>query len=212
MKLEKIKLFMACLFISSFCATFSHSSEKIYVAGGCFWCVEADFENVAGVIGVTSGFSGGHLKSPTYNQVEKGRTGHKEAVEIEYDPQIISDAQLYDMFLRSVDVTDAGGQFCDRGEHYATGIFTLNAAQRRSAKTAIAKAERDLDQRIVTLLFDFSGFYKAEAYHQDFYQSKKIILTRFGPRTKAKAYKLYRDACGRDERVKKLWGKHAFPK
>jgi peptide-methionine (S)-S-oxide reductase len=176
------------------------------VAGGCFWCVEADFERVAGVVEVVSGFAGGSVPNPSYDQVVSGGTGHLEVVEITYDAAQLSYAQLLDLFLRSVDPTDAGGQFCDRGPNYATAIFVETPEERRIAEAALAEAQRSLGQTVVTPVRNAATFYPAEAYHQDYYQSDDIILTRFGPRRKSVAYGLYREACGRDARVIELWG------
>jgi peptide-methionine (S)-S-oxide reductase len=187
----------------------AQSTEKATVAGGCFWCVEADFEKIEGVREVVSGYTGGTTRNPTYRQVTGGGTGHYEAVEIIYDPSVISYAQIVDLFLRSVDPTDAGGQFCDRGESYRTAIFVDGPEERRIAEAAIAEAGRELGREIVTPVLDEVQFYEAEDYHQDYYKSDDIILTRFGPRSKATAYDLYRDACGRDERVRELWGSAA---
>jgi peptide-methionine (S)-S-oxide reductase len=176
------------------------------VAGGCFWCVEADLERVAGVVEVVSGFAGGSVPNPSYDQVVSGGTGHLEVVEITYDAAQLSYAQLLDLFLRSVDPTDAGGQFCDRGPNYATAIFVETPEERRIAEAALAEAQRSLGQTVVTPVRNAATFYPAEAYHQDYYQSDDIILTRFGPRRKSVAYGLYREACGRDARVRELWG------
>jgi peptide-methionine (S)-S-oxide reductase len=184
-------------------------AESLIVAGGCFWCVESDFEQVRGVIAAESGFTGGTVENPSYKQVTAGGTGHYEAVQITFDPAQVTRAQLLHLFLRSVDPTDAGGQFCDRGESYRTAIFVSDPAEKRIAESAIAEAQAALGQEIVTPIITAQRFYPAEAYHQDYYKSSEIILTRFGPRTKASAYKLYRDACGRDARVKQLWGKDA---
>lgn len=184
-------------------------TAKAVVAGGCFWCVEKDFESVQGVKSVVSGFSGGTSDNPTYEQVGDGGTGHYEAVEISYDPAKISYAQLMALFLRSVDVTDAGGQFCDRGDTYRTAIFASNNAEKAEAEAAIATAEADLGQKIVTPVLDGGAFYPADAYHQDYYKQSDIILTRRGPKSKANAYKFYREACGRDARVRELWGSAA---
>ncbi|WP_212522896.1 peptide-methionine (S)-S-oxide reductase MsrA [Actibacterium sp. MT2.3-13A] len=180
--------------------------EKAVVAGGCFWCVEADFEKVEGVAGVVSGFTGGTVKNPTYKQVVRGGTGHYEAVEISYDPDRISYAQLMRLFLRSVDVTDAGGQFCDRGDSYRTAIFVSDPAEKAAAEAAVAEAEQALGRKVVTPILPAGPFYNAEEYHQDYYRSDERILTRFGVKTKAEAYKRYRKACGRDARVRALWG------
>ncbi|MEL6205277.1 MAG: peptide-methionine (S)-S-oxide reductase MsrA [Pseudomonadota bacterium] len=183
--------------------------QTALVAGGCFWCVEADFEKVRGVQGAVSGFAGGSVANPTYKQVVRGGTGHLEAVQITFDADVISYRQVLDLFLRSIDPTDAGGQFCDRGESYSTAIFALDGAQAAAARDAVAAAQADLGTRIVTPVRDAAAFYPAEAYHQDYYKSGDVILTRFGPRSKAAAYKLYRNACGRDARVQELWGSDA---
>jgi peptide-methionine (S)-S-oxide reductase len=184
-------------------------TAKAVVAGGCFWCVESDFERVDGVIEVVSGFAGGTVDSPTYEQVVDGGTGHYEAVEISYDPAVLSYEQLLTLFLRSVDVTDAGGQFCDRGDSYRTAIFVSNTAEKGIAEAAIAKAEADLGATVVTPILATTPFWPADAYHQDYYLQEDIILTRRGPKTKANAYKFYRESCGRDARVLELWGDQA---
>lgn len=184
----------------------SHAAtERAIVAGGCFWCVEADFEKVPGVSSVVSGYTGGTSQNPTY----KNHDGHYEAVEITFDNSRISYDQIIAMFLRSVDVTDAGGQFCDRGASYRTAIFVSNAAQKAAADAAVAEAGRALGQKIVTPVLQASTFWKAEAYHQDYYKSSEIILTRAGPKQKKNAYTFYRQSCGRDQRVKQLWGNQA---
>ncbi len=184
-------------------------SKTAIFAGGCFWCVEADFEKVPGVKGVVSGFTGGTLENPTYKQVSNGGTGHYEAVEITYDPGKVSYAQLLHMFLRSIDVTDAGGQFCDRGDSYRTAIFVSDPAEKAAAEQAIAEATKELGRKIVTPVLAAKPFYEADEYHQDYYKGTQLVLTRRGPKSKASAYKFYRDACGRDARVREVWGKSA---
>ena len=176
------------------------------VAGGCFWCVEKDFESVPGVVEVVSGFTGGEVSNPSYKQVVRGRTGHVEAVEITYDPDQINYDQILHLFLRSVDPTDDGGQFCDRGFSYTTAIFVSNPAEQASATAALERAKTELGQEIVTPIREAGAFYPAEEYHQDYYKKTETILTRFGPISKAKAYKRYRTACGRDAKVRALWG------
>lgn len=186
----------------------SHAAtETAIVAGGCFWCVEADFEAVPGVRSVVSGYTGGTSQNPTY----KNHEGHVEAVAITFDTARISYAELIAKFLRSVDVTDAGGQFCDRGSSYTTAIFVSDTAQKAAAEAAIVEAETVLGRKVVTPVRKAGAFWEAEAYHQDYYKSSAIVLTRAGPKQKKNAYKFYRDACGRDRRVKELWGKAAFP-
>lgn len=188
---------------------YAGKTETMVVAGGCFWCVESDFESVPGVIGAVSGYTGGTTKNPTYKEVGRGGTGHYEAVKITYDSGKISYATLLNMFLRSVDPTDAGGQFCDRGDSYRTAIFVSNAGQKSSAKAAVAAARKELGQKIVTPILAAKRFYDAEAYHQNYYKGTKLVVTRFGPKRQSSAYKAYRKACGRDTRVRKLWGKAA---
>lgn len=180
--------------------------ETAVLAGGCFWCVEADFESVSGVTKVVSGFTGGTTANPTYKQVTKGGTGHYEAVEITYNPSKVSYDELLRLFLRSIDPTDAGGQFCDRGNSYRTAIFVANDGERGAAKAAVAAARAQLGRKIVTPVIAAGRFYRADAYHQDYYKGRKIVVTRNGPKTKASAYKFYRNACGRDARIKALWG------
>ncbi|MBC6438583.1 MAG: peptide-methionine (S)-S-oxide reductase MsrA [Rhodobacteraceae bacterium] len=180
--------------------------QTAVVAGGCFWCVEADFERVPGVQEVVSGFAGGVVANPSYREVVRGGTGHLEVVEITYDADQLPYDRLLHMFLRSIDPLDAGGQFCDRGVSYTTGIFVTSPDERRIAEAALTEASRDLGRQVVTPVLDAATFYPAEAYHQDYYRSDDVILTRFGPRRKAMAYRLYRQSCGRDARVRELWG------
>jgi peptide-methionine (S)-S-oxide reductase len=182
------------------------ATEKAVVAGGCFWCVESDFESVPGVKSAVSGYTGGTTDNPTYKQVGRGGTGHYEAVEITFDNSQISYAQILGMFFRSVDPTDAGGQFCDRGESYRTAVFPLDAGQRAIAEGEKAKAQKDLGQTIVTPILDAKTFYDAEDYHQDYYKGSNIVLTRGVPKRQSEAYDFYRKGCGRDARVQELWG------
>ncbi len=184
-------------------------TETLTVAGGCFWCVESDFESVPGVVGAVSGYTGGKSANPTYDQVSKGGTGHYEAVQITFDPARVSRETLLNMFFRSVDPTDSGGQFCDRGDSYRTAIFVSNSGEKAQAEKAKAQAQAALGQTVVTPILQESTFYPAEAYHQDYYKGEKLVFTRFGPKRQKNAYKAYRNACGRDARVKQLWGSDA---
>ena len=179
-------------------------------AGGCFWCVESDFESLEGVVEVVSGYSGGSTANPTYKDVTGGNSGHYEVVEVTYDADRISYAQLLHAFFRSVDPTDAGGQFCDRGDSYRTAIFVENGEERAIAEAAKAAAGQTLGQSIVTPILNASTFYEAEGYHQDYYKGRSIVLTRRGPKSQAEAYKFYRSSCGRDDRVRSLWGSEAL--
>lgn len=209
-RLFTIAALAVTLFLSAVLGAASHAAEgKAVVAGGCFWCVEADFEKVPGVVAVVSGYTGGTVKNPTYKQVSAGGTGHYEAVEITFDTGRISYEQVLRLFLRSVDPLDAGGQFCDRGESYRTAIFVSDPAEKAAAQAAVAEASRALGAEVVTPVLTAGAFWPAEDYHQDYYKSRDIVLTRAGPKQKRNAYAFYREACGRDARVKEVWGDQA---
>lgn len=181
-------------------------AETAIFAGGCFWCVEADMDKVKGVTSTVSGFAGGTTPNPTYRRHE----GYTEAVKVEFDPKIITYEQLTAHFLRTIDVVDGEGQFCDRGDSYIPALFPLDPRQRKAASLALDQAAKDLGKSVAVKLGSNPSFYPAEDYHQDYYQSGDTILTRFGLIAKSEAYKRYRKACGRDARVKELWGKAAF--
>lgn len=165
-------------------------------AGGCFWCMEPPFEKLNGVYTVVSGYSGGPEENPTYKQVSYGKTGHAEAVQVTYNPDLISYEQLLQVFWRQIDPTDAGGQFVDRGAQYRSEIFVHNASQRQAAEKS--RDELELSNRfrdpIVTAITDFTAFYPAEEYHQDFYKKSSAH------------YKRYRNGSGRDAFIEKKWG------
>ncbi len=166
-------------------------------AGGCFWSAERDVEAIPGVVEAVSGFAGGTVANPTYMQVVRGGTGHLEAVRVTYDPARISYGRLVRRFLRTIDPTDGGGQYCDRGESYRTAIFALDPAQRREAQAAVAEANRILRGRVVTPVRAAAPFYPAEAYHQDY------------ARRNPAAYNRYRVGCGKDARLRQIWGARA---
>ncbi|RKF13362.1 peptide-methionine (S)-S-oxide reductase [Roseovarius spongiae] len=183
-------------------------TEVLTVAGGCFWCVEADFESVKGVTEVISGYTGGMLENPTYKDVTAGGTGHYEAAQIYYDPARVSRDTLLSLFFRSIDPLDAGGQFCDRGDSYRTAIFVGSEAERQAAERAKSDAQKALGQAIVTPILPRKTFYKAEDYHQDYYKSDdRLAFSSVGIGVKkSTAYKRYRKGCRRDDRVRALWG------
>jgi peptide-methionine (S)-S-oxide reductase len=165
-------------------------------AGGCFWCVEADFDKVAGVISTTSGYTGGTVANPTYHQVSAGSTGHTEAVEIAYDPSKVSYGKLLDVFWRNHDPLAKDRQFCDSGNQYRAGIFYHNEEQRRLAEETKKAVQAKFGPRVVhTEIVKAAPFYAAEDYHQDYYEKNPV------------RYKLYRFNCGRDQRLEELWGK-----
>ena len=169
-------------------------------AGGCFWCMEASLEKVPGVVSVVSGYAGGQVKNPAYEQVGTGTTGHAESVQVLYDPQKLSYAQLVEIFWRNVDPTDGGGQFCDRGNEYRSQIFYEDDAQKRVAEESkkALEASGRLKKPIVTQVTHLDAFYPAEDYHQDFYKKNPI------------RYTTYRAGCGRDRRLAQLWGDEAI--
>lgn len=184
-------------------------AAEIVVAGGCFWCVEADFEKVPGVGDVVSGYTGGTTRNPTYKDVTRGGTGHYEAVKIPYDPSKVSLERLLALFFRSIDPTDDEGQFCDRGDSYRTAIFVSDAAEKAAAERAKAEAQAALGLKIRTPILEAAPFYKAEDYHQNYYKGTNRVITRFGVVQQSDAYKRYRKGCRRDDRVRQLWGANA---
>jgi peptide-methionine (S)-S-oxide reductase len=171
--------------------------ERATFAGGCFWCMEAPFDELEGVASTTSGYTGGRVEDPTYEQVSAGGTGHAEAVQVLYDPERVSYEELLRVFWRNVDPTDAGGQFCDRGNQYRTGIFYHSEEQKRQAEATKRELEGRFDRPVVTPIEAAGAFYPAEEYHQDFYDKSPI------------RYKVYRTGCGRDRRLEELWGEEA---
>jgi len=185
--------------------------EKALVAGGCFWCVEADFEKVPGVIEAVSGYAGGDVANPTYRQVVRGGTGHREVVEITFDPDVIGYREIVSLFLRSIDPLDDGGQFCDRGFSYTTAIHALNDEQRRIAEDEIGRAAAELGREVLVPVEEAAPFYRAEDYHQDYYKSDdRLAVSSVGLRVpKSVAYERYREGCGRDRRVRAVWGDDA---
>jgi len=173
----------------------SDRSAKATLAGGCFWCMEPPFDKLDGVISTTVGYTGGHRKNPTYQEVSSGTTGHAEAIQIVYDPKKITYDELLEVFWQNIDPTDDGGQFCDRGNQYRTAIFYHDEQQKRLAeesKKALIESKRF--KEVATETTAASTFYPAEEYHQDYYKKNPI------------RYKYYRYGCGRDRRLKELWG------
>lgn len=165
-------------------------------SGGCFWCMEGPFDKLEGVIATTSGYTGGTAVNPTYEQVSSGRTGHMEAVLVEYDPARVGYARLLEVYWRNVDPLDAAGQFCDKGSQYLSAIFPVDDQQRALAEASKASLEksRKLPGPIVTRILPAAAFYPAEAYHQDYYLKNPF------------RYAFYRRGCGRDARLEQLWG------
>jgi peptide-methionine (S)-S-oxide reductase len=175
----------------------AQATAKATFAGGCFWCVEADFDKVRGVVSTTSGYIGGTVANPSYEQVSAQVTGHAEAVEIVFDPAQVSYEQLLGYFWRTIDPTTRDRQFCDSGSPYRTAIFTHGPEQAAAAKASLAALEKSkpFKEPIVTTIEPAGTFYPAEAYHQDYYKKNPV------------RYQYYRASCGRDLRLQQLWGK-----
>ncbi len=196
MKTVLAALLLATVFVSSASAQVDGKKTAIF-AGGCFWCVESDFDHVKGVVKTVSGYIGGTNDNPTYRNHGAGR--HREAVEITYDPNQVSYQQLLHVFWRSVDPTDDGGQFCDRGHSYTTAVYAVDDEQTRIAEKSRTELEKSgiLKDKIVTPVEKAAQFWPAEDYHQDYYTKNP------------NRYKLYRFGCGRDRRVRAVWGDQA---
>jgi len=205
----RISVRLAALLAASWAGHFAHaqstasttttppaSTEIATFAGGCFWCVEADFDKVPGVLSTTSGYTGGSVANPTYEQVAAKRTGHAEAVQIVFDPARVSYAQLLEKYWRTIDPTVRDRQFCDAGTPYRTAIFANSDAQLAAANASLAALEKGkpFKEPIVTTIERAGPFYPAEEYHQDYYRKNPV------------RYSYYRTSCGRDARLKQLWG------
>lgn len=173
--------------------TSKNSLQKVYFAGGCFWCMEETFDKFDGVISSVSGYSGGDLKNPTYEDVIYKDTGHVETIEITYDPKKISYIKLLDIFWQNIDPFDKYGQFCDKGKSYRSVVFFQNKDQEKIIKNSIKEIEKRFDTKVVTLLWKFDKFYQAETYHQDYYQRNFLH------------YLAYKKACQREEVLNKIW-------
>lgn len=190
-------IFLANIFMTmpSNSEELSSNEETIILAGGCFWCVESDFDKLPAVLSTTSGYTGGHLENPTYGQVSHGGTGYYESVKITFDSKQLSYATLFDYFFQHIDPLDDKGQFCDKGDQYRSAIFVANKNQEREALASKKRAEEKLGQNIVTQILPAATFYDAEDYHQDYHNKNPV------------RYKLYRFNCGRDKRVNDVWSK-----
>ncbi len=174
----------------------SADREVAIFAGGCFWCVESDFDHVRGVVSTISGYTGGNTQNPTYRNHSAGR--HREAVKITFDPGRVTYRELTRIFFRSINPVDGGGQFCDRGHSYTTAIYALDGDQLAQAREAAAEASKTLGKRVVTAIISAGPFWPAEDYHQNYYKKNAV---RYG---------LYRRGCRRDAALRQLWGREAL--
>ena len=166
-------------------------------AGGCFWCMEHPFDALDGVTDVQSGFAGGHIDDPTYKQVSAGGTGHREVVQVTYNPAVIGFDKLLETYWRNIDPFDTGGQFCDQGDQYTAAIFVGDEGERVAAEVSKTAMEKRFGEKIVTAIVPAAKFYPAEEYHQDYYLKNPW------------RYKYYRGGCGRDKRLHEIWGDEA---
>ena len=192
--------FMTCVTLTVWLSSGVQSAPttaKAYFAGGCFWCMEEAFEKVDGVLTVVSGYMGGTVANPTYEQVSDGRTGHAEAIEVTYDPTKVTYQKLLDSFWRNIDPVTPNAQFCDHGTQYRAAVFYSTDEEKRLAEESKSKIEQSkrLPVPIVTQLVQASTFYQAENYHQDYYKKNPL------------RYKYYKYSCGRAQRLEALWGK-----
>lgn len=186
--------FLAAAFTAPSAGAQDRPEDRAYFAMGCFWCAEADFEKIDGVYEAVSGYAGGETENPTYKQVTGGNTGHYESVRVSYDPTKLSYSDLLDVFWKNVDPFDPVGQFCDKGSSYRAAIFPSNTEERRLAEESVAKVESRFGREVAVNIVSAPTFYRAEEYHQD-YSDKNPLQYRF-----------YRTGCGRDARLKEVWG------
>ena len=189
--MKKILLILTFFFINL--SLFAAENKKAYFAGGCFWCMEESYDQVEGVLSSVSGYSGGHLKNPKYEDVIYKDTGHVEVIEVTYDPSIISYKDLLEVYWKNIDPFDSEGQFCDKGKSYRSVIFFDNKDQKELIDKSFKEIEKRFDKKIVTLVWKFDIFYPAENYHQDYYEKNFI------------RYLMYKNACKRKETLKKIW-------
>lgn len=173
------------------------TSTTAIFAGGCFWCMEPPYDRQPGVSATTSGYIGGELENPSYEAITAGDTGHAEAVKVEYNPEVISYAQLLEIFWRNIDPFAEGRQFCDVGSQYRSAIFYRNEQQRELAEESKAELEARLERDIATEIVPADTFWEAETYHQNYYEKNPV------------RYKFYRFSCGRDDRLEEVWGDEA---
>ncbi len=191
-----MKKFLSIIFLLLSSTSFANSPnfERAYFAGGCFWCMEESFENILGVSKVISGYSGGTTENPTYKEVTYGNTGHFEVIEVIYVPEVVSYEKLLEEFWVNIDPFDAAGQFCDKGYSYRSVAFYQNEKQKDLIENSIKEIEQKFKKKVVTYVREFEKFYKAEAFHQDYYQINFVNYLR------------YKKACRREATLNNIWG------
>ena len=191
-----MKKLLSIIFLLLSSTSFANSPnfERAYFAGGCFWCMEESFENILGVSKVISGYSGGTTENPTYKEVTYGNTGHFEVIEVIYIPEVVSYEKLLEEFWVNIDPFDAAGQFCDKGYSYRSVAFYQNKKQKDLIENSIKEIEQKFKKKVVTYVREFEKFYKAEAFHQDYYQINFVNYLR------------YKKACRREATLNNIWG------
>lgn len=208
MKRNTIALAVALVGAMSMTGAQAAETAVAIFAGGCFWSVESDFDHAPGVISTTSGYIGGHVANPTYEQVVTETTGHREAVRVEYDPSVISYEKLVDTYFHFIDPIEARGQFCDFGESYTTAIYVGNADEMKVAEAGKDATAKALGKDVATIIAMAPTFYPAEDYHQDFWE--KADPYPFSGWPSNQHYAHYRAGCGKNAQVEAIWGKEAF--
>lgn len=206
---SRLTRFAGALALAAFVPAATHAQETAVAifAGGCFWSIESDFDHAPGVIDTVSGYIGGHVDNPTYEQVVTETTGHREAVKVTYDPSVTSYATLLDTYWHLIDPVEPNGQFCDFGDSYRTGLFPTNAEEYDEAVASKAAIAAQLGQPVATTIEMAPTFWPAEDYHQNFWKGTEQFAYGF---TRAEWYQRYRVGCGKNAKVEAIWGKDAF--
>jgi peptide-methionine (S)-S-oxide reductase len=207
--MHKNKLALAVALAGAMAMTSAQGAETAVAifAGGCFWSIESDFDHAPGVVSTTSGYIGGTVNNPTYEQVVTETTGHREAVKIEYDPAVTSYAKLLDTYFHLIDPIETRGQFCDFGESYTTAIFAGSGEELKEAEAAKDATAKELGKPVATVIEMAPTFWPAEDYHQNFWQGTELLQNGL---TRAQHYQRYRAGCGKNQQVEAIWGKEAF--
>lgn len=207
MQKNKLAVAVAMAGVLVTCSAQGAETAVAIFAGGCFWSMESDFDHAPGVLSTTSGYIGGHVDNPTYDQVVTETTGHREAVRIEYDPSITNYATLLDTYFHAIDPTQTDGAFCDRGESYTSAIYAGSEEELKLAEAEKAETAKELGKDVATLVAMAPTFYPAEEFHQNFWQGKEMLMNGL---TREQHYARYREGCGKNARVEQIWGKDAF--
>lgn len=207
MRLNRLSIAIALIGSFATCAAQGAETAVAIFAGGCFWSIESDFDHAPGVVSTTSGYIGGHLDNPSYEDVVTETTGHREAVRVEYDPAVTSYEKLVDTFFHVIDPIETRGQFCDFGESYTTAVFVGSETEKAIAEAAKTAVASQLGKPVATVIIDAPTFWPAEEVHQNFWQGTEMLANG---RTRQQHYARYRVGCGKNQQVEAIWGKDAF--